>query len=612
MTARVSWSGTLTLVAIVLVGPALYLVDYLWKKWRGVRATTASEGSTTATTGAEDDDEQSDSELLDRGHPSDSFAEHGAAEAREKWSSSQYLFGLIGYAIGIGNVWRFCYVIARDGGAASLLAYLVSFLFIATPLFLYEMVLGQYTRLSALPAWVYVRPRWIGLGCSQFLLCFIVQSYFVMIIAYTIPYIYGSCLEPLPWTEEGKTAEEHWFVDILGAKTKDDGEDLIDASSNTMQTPLLLSYAGLWLIIYFSIAFGKEVLSKITYVTVIAPCVLVVVLIIRAAFLPGAMDGIRYYIFKFETDKLLDLNVWAAALSQCLFSLSPGFGTAITMSSHTKDREDVYMAALITSCANTLFAVAAGFAVFAILGNLAYQENEEVSTIASRSGTGLAFIVIASAMPTFGPSAANVMSVLFFVMLFTLGLDSAYAWSETLTATVADVLEEHDYKVASWKISAALSAMCFLAGLPYCYSWGTNVLDSMDNFVGTNFLLFICFVESVVFMFDFSFPRLEYALRLATDGKRSMYPKYGCYFDLYLAIPISTLGLFIYQLYFNATSDVLPPGNKSIEVAGWVMMSVLVVLTGFGLWRRGKGQLSPLPPLGQGIQLSSLHSSQTT
>ena len=68
----------------------------------------------------------------------------------------------------------------------------------------------------------------------------------------------------------------------------------------------------------------------------------------------------QYYIGKFETSKLLDLQVWASALSQCLFSLSPGFGTAITMSSHTKPGEDVYKAALITSAANTLFALIAG------------------------------------------------------------------------------------------------------------------------------------------------------------------------------------------------------------------------------------------------------------
>ncbi len=124
-------------------------------------------------------------DLPGSGHRSSSilFADEvGCPRCRRRscFSSStfleQYLFGLIGYAIGLGNVWRFCYVIARDGGAAALLAYMICFIFIATPLFMYEMLIGQYLALSALPAWVAIRPRWIGLGLSQFLMTFIVQS----------------------------------------------------------------------------------------------------------------------------------------------------------------------------------------------------------------------------------------------------------------------------------------------------------------------------------------------------------------------------------------------------------------------------------------------------
>ena len=188
---EVSWSGTLCLLVLVLGGPAVYLAAYLVARVRRRKS-----GGEYATGNAHE-------------------VVPNALGEREKWTSTQYLFGLVGYAIGIGNVWRFCYVIARDGGAASLLAYMLSFVFIATPLFLYEMILGQYTRLSSLPAWIQVRPRWTGLGISQFLLCFIVQSYFVMVIAYTIPYIASSCVDPLPWAD---SSEEHWFVDILGLK----------------------------------------------------------------------------------------------------------------------------------------------------------------------------------------------------------------------------------------------------------------------------------------------------------------------------------------------------------------------------------------------------------
>lgn len=565
---EVSWSGTLCLLVLVLGGPAVYLAAYLVARVRRRKS-----GGEYATGNAHE-------------------VVPNALGEREKWTSTQYLFGLVGYAIGIGNVWRFCYVIARDGGAASLLAYMLSFVFIATPLFLYEMILGQYTRLSSLPAWIQVRPRWTGLGISQFLLCFIVQSYFVMVIAYTIPYIASSCVDPLPWAD---SSEEHWFVDILGLKQETEPGVLEDVEDKgDFQWVLVASYLLVWAVVYFSISFGKQVLSKITYVTVIAPVVLVVVLIARTAVLPGALDGIRFYLFKFESEKLKDPAVWAAALSQCLFSLSPGFGTAITMSSHTGDKEDVYKAAILTSCANTVFAVAAGFAVFAMIGSIAHVEGEAVEEVASRSGTGLAFIVIASAMPTFG-AAGNVMGVLFFFMLFTLGLDSAFAWSETLTSTVEDMLVRQNWrKPPTWVTTLVITALCALAGLPYCTTHGSLILDSVDSFVGINFLLFICFLESVVFIWDFGYSRLDHALRKATG--RDLFPKYGCKFGFYAAIPVATLALFIYQLYNDASNGVVP-GYKSIEVAGWVLMGILVAVSCVTLWKTAQGTLPSMEPV---------------
>ena len=83
----------------------------------------------------------------------------------------------------------------------------------------------------------------------------------------------------------------------------------------------------MWLITFFSVAFGKKALAKITYVTVIMPVVLMIVLLIVAVQQPGAELGIEFYIGKFDIAKLGQLSTWAAACSQVLFSLSPGFGT---------------------------------------------------------------------------------------------------------------------------------------------------------------------------------------------------------------------------------------------------------------------------------------------
>ena len=181
---------------------------------------------------------------------------------------------------------------------------------------------------------------------------------------------------------------------------------------------------------------------------------------------------------KFDISELGKLEVWATALGQILFSLSPGFGTAITYSSFASRKEDVYRAGMIVCIANSAFSLLGGFAVFSIVGYLAHKENTTVEEVATRGGTGLAFITIAEAMTFFG-GAQNVMSVLFYVMLFTLGLDSSYAWTETLVSSVEETPQsKFGYRRGpTWRVTSVLCIIMFLFGLVLTTRMGNEILD---------------------------------------------------------------------------------------------------------------------------------------
>jgi SNF family Na+-dependent transporter len=288
VTMGASASGVLTLLGLILIGPIIYLVRYLLRKSRG----TVSESDYDAT-----------------------------SEKREEISSTAYTFSLVGYAIGIGNVWRFPYVISQNGGAAAVVAYLICAVFVAVPLFLYESILGQYTKSSCVTTWTKIRPRYLSFGLAQGFLVFVANTYFTMIIAYTLPYIVAACQDPFPWAENGSS--DYFRNTILN---KYDNLDDAPSGAGPIQWHLALGLFVLWVTIFLAVAFGKKLLAKVTYVTVIMPVVLMLVLVFRTAFLPGAGDGISFYIGKFEGSKLRDLDVWSTALSQILFSLSPGFG----------------------------------------------------------------------------------------------------------------------------------------------------------------------------------------------------------------------------------------------------------------------------------------------
>ena len=152
-----------------------------------------------------------------------------------------------------------------------------------------------------------------------------------------------------------------------------------------------------------------------------------------------------------------------------------------------------------------------------------------------------------------------------------------------------------DKRPATWITSLVTCTFSFLIGLPYATNKGNIYLDGIDFFLGIAFLLFVCFVESLVLNFEFGWTRLEYALQKATLGKRTLLPHYQCCrFDFHLAIPVATFGLFLYQMVDVIRSPYLLD-HPQVETAGWVFFGLALALTFVGLWKREEGQLAILP-----------------
>ena len=197
-----------------------------------------------------------------------------AGDAQVNWSSRfAFLMASVGFAVGLGNIWRFPYVIASNGGAAALFAYLVCAVLVAVPLFLYELIMGQSIRLSTIRCYEMIHPRWKSLGYASGTMLFFVLAYYSQIVAYTLPYIIDSCKDPLPWVEKG--AEDHWRFGILEGYA--DGEE--KQGLGGIVPRLAISLFCFWIITLLSASFGSEILSKITYVTVYMPVVLMIILV---------------------------------------------------------------------------------------------------------------------------------------------------------------------------------------------------------------------------------------------------------------------------------------------------------------------------------------------
>lgn len=130
---------------------------------------------------------------------------------------------------------------------------------------------------------------------------------------------------------------------------------------------LALCVFSVFVLVYFSLWKGIKSSGKVVWITAIAPYVVLIILLFRGITLPGSAEGIEYYLTP-QWDKLKSTKVWIDAASQIFFSLGPGFGTLLALSSYNKFNNNCYKDALITSSINCLTSFLAGFVIFSVLG----------------------------------------------------------------------------------------------------------------------------------------------------------------------------------------------------------------------------------------------------
>ncbi|CAE8696336.1 unnamed protein product [Polarella glacialis] len=582
--------GIITLFAVVLAGPLAWAVaTYVQRRRKGNGPSADGAAEAGVSEGQVD----------------------GTATQREEMSGVAYTLSLLGYAIGLGNLWRFPYLVGKWGGGAFIIAYLVCLLLVAIPAYLMEMVMGQYTRKSTVGCFKMIHPRWDGLGYGQALILLLVMAYYNVLLAYAIIYIAGSLVDPLPWADDSKN---YFNVEVLNGY-----DDYAGKGLGPVQWKLALALLVVWLIVFASLAFGKKILTKVTWVTVVGPIVMLVVLVLRSVTLDGAGDGIEFYIGKFDSEVLGDLDMWASACSQILFSLSPGFGTAITMSSYTRPKENVFRTCMVVVVCNSAFSLLGGFAIFSIVGNITFRLNAAggvldeatgamvATTVAEQAsaGTGLAFIAIADGMRAFG-SGTNAMSVLFFSVLLTLGLDSTFCWAETFVCYVEDyLLVKGGNKPAHWKIVGCMCAAMYLMGLLYCTRMGIELLDIVDHYCITYYLLLAVALEAFLFTWDFGWRRFVVHVKLATLGNlrtplgQDVIPSAFWWYAIHFTMPACSLFLFFY--IFSSDVDEPYGGYPDwLQGIGWSCLAALLAVTPLGFVRTLKlGTGSTLPPLEQ-------------
>ncbi|XP_034248378.1 sodium-dependent nutrient amino acid transporter 1-like [Thrips palmi] len=542
----------------------------------------------------------------------------GGGGDRQQWSNGmEFLMSCIAMSVGLGNVWRFPFTVYENGGGAFLIPYLIVLALIGKPLYYMEMALGQFASLGSVQVWE-LAPVFKGIGYGQLISSGIVVTYYCSIMAITIFYLAASFSSELPWAtcprSPGVYPYTAWancfdaqpasgvpgFSPLppvnfsypgaypygppyqrapgprLGPDRRSSSElyfkygvlDEVDDGvgiSRGIGSPgwaLSLCLAATWVSVWAVTCCGVRSSGKAAYFLALFPYVILFMLLVRGVTLPGALDGIIFFV-RPDFDRLLDPTVWYAAVTQCFFSLGVGFGSLVMMSSYNPFQHNIHKDAIIVTSMDTMTSMLAGCTIFGILGNLAHESGQSVGTVV-KGGSGLAFVSYPEAIAKFDV-APQVFAFLFFLMLLTLGVGSAVALLGNLTTLCGDALFP---RAPTWAVSLGACVAGALLGLVYVTPGGQYVLTLVDYYSGTFPIFVLVTAEVVVVSWVYGIDNLCRDLELMLGHSPGLYWRvtWG------LITPVTMIVILVYTI---ATAQRLEhnglPFPDGAVAAGWII-----------------------------------------
>ena len=333
---------------------------------------------------------------------------------------------------------------------------------------------------------------------------FLIVTYYTVVIAWSLRYAISS-------------ATVAWGMGQVGAEGAGDfffGTVLQLSDGPTVLGPPVWFIFGLlafvWLVIFLIMFRGARVIGKVSIGLVILPWLLLIILFIRGITLPGAVDGLNFYLAP-DFAVLGDVEVWFAAFSQIAFTLSLGMAGMIAYGSFIARKADVNNSAIITSLSDSATAFFAGFAVFSTVGFIMQALNIPVGGV-SAAGLGLAFVTYPVAVSMM-PGANALVGVLFFLCLFFLGTTSAYFLAY---GGVAVPLMDK-FGLGRTKATLLVTIVCFLVGILFTTQGGLYWLDMVDRAVSFYGLLITGALACLVVGWVFGPGRLQEHVNETSD-----------------------------------------------------------------------------------------------
>lgn len=422
------------------------------------------------------------------------------APLRDQWSRLGFFLAAIGSAVGIGNIWRFPYMVGINGGGAFLIPYLIGVLVFSLPLMILELESGRQFRGSVITVLKRINPKTRIIGILPIFISLGVAGYYFVITGWSFAYFLFSFSGYMPFAEfTGSLYPLLFFMITLAITT-------------------------------FVISKGiKKGIEKLALILMPMFAGLLVILAIYSLTLPGAGEGLSFYLTP-DFSVLGNPTVWVFGFVQAFFSLAVGYGILLTYASYLGKKEDVKRYALGIAGADTGIALIGGLLVFPIVFTYGLDP---------ASGSGLTFLslpLVFSSIPL-----GFLVGAAFFLLLFVAGLTSAVSFVEVGASSLID-----EKRYSRIKATAIASIIVAIVGIPASLTFfgtglsigGLPLIEWLDMFFGELLLVSAALVTFAI-------------MSRFTPGflSKKGLPRVGLYMLKY-AIPIVLLVVFLFNLLF--------------------------------------------------------------
>ena len=472
--------------------------------------------------------------------------------AENEWGSNlSFILAMIGSAVGLGNIWRYPYVLYSNGGGAFYIPYIVAILLMGIPFLILEYGVGYDFKSSFAKAVKKIDSRWEYLGWFLPVAVFLIMIYYSAILGWDGIYIILSFFKG--WGADPNV----YFTNTL-----------LHSSNSWMgllQFIPLIAVAMLvgWVIIWFiSHRDLEEGLGRVSKVLVPLLFVIMVVIVGFSLTLPGASIGLSE-LFHPNWALLGNFEIWMAAFGQIVFSLSLGMSIAFTYASYTKDDADLITNTISIALANSLFENFAALGVFSILGYMSLQSGTAVADLVTQ-GTGLVFIVYPTVFNVLG-QWAYVLGPLFFLTVYLAGLTSILSTIEPLSFSI-----QNKFGLTRSKTMTLLIIVGALISMIYATAYGGSILGYVDTFINQIALLLGIIFECIIFAWIFKAEKLIDFL-----NSRSKTIKLGKW---WVIIVKYILPIFILIVWIGGMMDVIK--SSTFEQLVFTVVSAAVLLIG--------------------------------